>query len=653
MSDDIFDFDFDFDLDFSGGSQTDSSPVSQALVKLANNQPGEALPFIERAKSETGDTPLVRHLTALTLARMGRVVPAIRILETAHAKSPNAFEHAEVLAALFALVGERVESVYYAKLSSALKKEYPEYALVPEWLVSFGVSFMMAEENPLADNAVLLMNDGDYDAAAENFIDAIDLNSSDVRAWQGLVDVNKKRRRPGDSLRAAEALAAVEEDNADHLRELCSCQLDLGLTEQAWETANRALTAAGPDPEIARMLPALVRYDGSAPTELGVQLSHAWYNLLNVSPQPLTVTPRQNEIERFRVGILSGQIRSGTERVAVLSTVEECIGRAAELHYYSNVQSEDSVSRRLRRAAVRWRNISRMDDDTVAEIIRNDEIQILIDLDGFGWTGRPGVTARRPAPVVLCAFGQPGALPGDHPMIMALGEPGLPGYEGNADRTVQIPQGLSTWPLYVKPSGEQDRPRTGRILIDGPVGRISGQFAMDLSRAVKEGMSGSIVLRGDDPEDAIALEHLVQRFADAGLDISNIERISGHMPLDQVLATVDLLVDTWPVPSTEAAFSALRYGLPVVTRAPENPANATVSSLLASLGLQELIADGRDAFAGLLVRLTSNDGELEATRSRIAQALDVASGLDVRLQRGRAFAALFDELLEKAKAEQK
>lgn len=652
MSDDTFDFDFDFDLDFSGGGAEDSSPVTQVLEQLAHNRPADAVPLIEQVKGESGDTPLVRHLTALTLARMGRVVPAIRLLEAAHAKSPNAFEHVEVLAALFALVGERVESVYYAKLSTALGRKYPEYALVPEWLVSFGISLMMAEENPLADNAVLLMNDGDYDAAADNFIDAIDLNNNDVRAWQGLVDVNRKRKRPGDSLRAAEALASIDEENPKFLKELCRCYLDLGLINEAWETANRALSAAGPDPEIASMLPALVRYDASAPLELAEQLASAWFGLLNPTVEEVPVTPRPSDDQRFRVGVVSGQFRSGGEKAALLSTVEECIGRAAELYYYANVENEDAVSRRLRRSAVRWRNITKMDDDTVAQIIRNDEVQVLIDLDGFGWGGRPGIAAQRPAPVVLCAFGLPGALPGDHPLTLALGEPGLPGMTDGDPRAAVVQEGISTWPLYVKPAFDASRPPSGRVLIDGPTARLSGSFLADIAHAVASGLQGSLILRGDTLDDPIALEYLAQRCGDAGLDVALLERVSGLAPLEQTVQHVDVLIDTWPNPSTEAAMTALRYGIPVISKAPENPANATVSSLLYSLGLSEFVAGDRDELAELAKRLTSDATALSEAREKVRAALEEASGLDVRLKRGRAFADLFDELLEKAKAEQ-
>ncbi|MDW3208003.1 MAG: hypothetical protein R8L07_20905 [Alphaproteobacteria bacterium] len=651
MSDGGSTFDLSFDIP-SGFMMGGNPAVVDCLRCLEEHNTEQALEAVERLKNEQGETPLVRHLLALCICRLGRVVPAIRLLQAAHDESPQAFEHAEVLAALLSLVGQRTEGVYFAKLSTALKPAYPEYRLVPRWLIGFGAAMVIATENPIVENGYLLIQDGAYERAAQDFIDAVDLDRTNVEAWKGLVDVNRLRSRPGNSLRAAEAYASLKADDPWALWTLARCRLEMGLVSEAWETVNEALTLAGPDCAIAQGLPALVRWDENTPQELSRQLSDAWNALANVQPVGVEVHVRESENARFRVGILSGSLKSGSERAALLSTIDESLGRAADLHYYSNSEIEDAVSRRLRRSAQRWRDISRVDDETVATIIQNDEIQVLLDLDGYDWSGRPGVTARMPAPVVLCLFGEPGAVPGAEHGVLALGDPFAPGFSPDMAGGIILDKGLSTWPLYVEPEEMADAaaaPPTMRVLIDADAGRLSSGFLNSVAEAVRKGMSGTLTIRGDDPSDSLATEILSKRFTEAGLSLDTVRRVSRDHPIEGLLAESDLFLDVNPVPSMESALTALRFGIPVLSRMPARPQNAAVASLLYCLGLSDWLPKDDAALADRLAELSQDVPALRAARQQVRKAVTDAGSLDARIARGRAFTALFDRLLAAAK----
>lgn len=645
MSDDIFKLDLDFGFDGGVGGQMDAR-VSDALTLIAMDKTDEALDLIEAVKRERGATALLRHVIALAVVRMGRVVPALRLLREAHQENPDAWEHTEVLASLTAHIGLRSEGIYFAKLSTALKPAYPEYDLVPRWMVSFGIAMMFAEENPLTDQGYALVQDGALDRAADAFVDALDLNREDIAAWRGLVEVNRLRHRSGESLRAAEALVEISEDAEDHLT-LARAELATSRIENAWQSVNNALSIAGPDRDVARALPGLVRYEFTPPDGLARQLAEAWRALADIKPLEPKVSERPNDDTRFRVGVLSGSIHAGSDRAPILSTIEECIGRAADLHFYSNMSIEDAVANRLRRGAMRWRDISRVDDETVARIIMNDEVQVLIDLDGFGFTGRPGVIALRPAPVVLSAFAEPGATATGP----ALGEASMPGFaDGDADAVV-VDASLSTWPLYVKAVAETARPAIegpARILIDGKGGRLSPGFLSILADAIRAGMVGTLTLRGDSLADGLATEMLSERFREAGLDLRTVVCHGAETELGALLADADILLDTAPLPSVEAAFLALRHGVPVLSAQPASAVNAAVVSLLRSLGLEDWVAPSAAAMATRLAELTADPMALRAQQTRVRAAVEQAASLETRIARGRAFADLFDDLLAQA-----
>ena len=70
-----------------------------------------------------------------------------------------------------------------------------------------------------------------------------------------------------------------------------------------------------------------------------------------------------------------------------------------EAFCYSSRAREDEMSGRLRSAADHWRQVERLDDVRLAAMVRNDGVDILVDLAGHTWGHRLLAFARKPAPV--------------------------------------------------------------------------------------------------------------------------------------------------------------------------------------------------------------------------------------------------------------
>jgi tetratricopeptide (TPR) repeat protein len=111
----------------------------------------------------------------------------------------------------------------------------------------------------------------------------------------------------------------------------------------------------------------------------------------------------------LRIGFLSGDLRHH----AVTSFVEPIFARMAgrpglSLHAYHNHLVTDHVSQRLQGYMAQWTEVVGMDDDTLAQRIRDDGIDILVDLSGHTALNRLPVLARKPAPVQVTWIGYPG-----------------------------------------------------------------------------------------------------------------------------------------------------------------------------------------------------------------------------------------------------
>ncbi|MBI3839170.1 MAG: tetratricopeptide repeat protein [Planctomycetia bacterium] len=119
------------------------------------------------------------------------------------------------------------------------------------------------------------------------------------------------------------------------------------------------------------------------------------------SPHPNDRTPDR----RLRVGYVSPHFRGH----AVNFFIEPMLGAhdhtQFEIFCYSGNPFDDAVTARLKAAADHWRDIRDKPDELVAQMVRDDRIDILVDLTGHIGENRLLVFARKPAPIQVTYIG--------------------------------------------------------------------------------------------------------------------------------------------------------------------------------------------------------------------------------------------------------
>ena len=175
---------------------------------------------------------------------------------------------------------------------------------------------------------------------------------------------------------------------------------------------------------------------GLNPSYLQAQSSHimALHSSDRISPEEIAATIREwgarfslehpasvargvrsstDRTETLRVGFISGDFR--THSVAhFFEPILSARDRGAFAYVlYSNSHLQDGVTARLRAYADAWRDVWRLTDDALIELVRTDRIDILVDLSGHTAANRLAVFARRAAPVQVSYLGYP-ASTGSH-----------------------------------------------------------------------------------------------------------------------------------------------------------------------------------------------------------------------------------------------
>jgi protein O-GlcNAc transferase len=346
-----------------------------------------------------------------------------------------------------------------------------------------------------------------------------------------------------------------------------------------------------------------------------------------VTPDPLWRRPIHHHA-KIRLAYLS----AGFHRHPVAHLTSELF----ELHDRSRFEvlaiscgpDDGSAERaRLRRAFDQFHDIGAATDRAAAELIRDLEVDILVDRTGHSKDARPGVLARRAAPIQVNYLGFAGTMGADF-IDYIIADPVVLPFDQQpfvSERIVHLPDCYqvndSTREIAarVPPRRELGLPEHGFVAccfnnnykITAPV--------FDVWMRLLRGIEGSVLwLLQDNPE---AERNLRREAAARGIDPARLV-FAARQPLADHLArqrAADLFLDTLPFNAHTTASDALWAGLPLLTCAGATFAGRVGASLLTAVGLDELVTRSLDDYEALARRLAADRPLLAGLRERLAQ----------------------------------
>jgi protein O-GlcNAc transferase len=352
---------------------------------------------------------------------------------------------------------------------------------------------------------------------------------------------------------------------------------------------------------------------------------------------PFTTWSNRPDPERtLRIGYVSGDFAPHPVALFLRPMLQHCDRARFEVYCYSNTGAENPIATSFQPLVTCWREISGVDDPTVAESIRADAIDILIDLNGHTERNRLGVFARHPAPVQVTWLGY-------------LNTSGLRAMDYRICDSRTDPSGISealhTERLYRMPHTQwcytpwNNVPLIAQPHADEPDALIFGSFnlhikisdlCLDLWARVFHRLPDAriVVLDIDDPH---ARESMIERLVQRGIEASRID-VRGRETIPAYYAAignVDLALDTIPHNGGTTTFDVLWMGVPVVALHGDRGISRSSYSILQSLSLLELIARSPDEYVELNVRLARDREWRNALRSTLRGRLAASPLMDV------------------------
>ena len=353
---------------------------------------------------------------------------------------------------------------------------------------------------------------------------------------------------------------------------------------------------------------------------------------------------------KIRIGYLAGEFRQHATSI-LMTGVFECHDRNRfEVYAFDNGWDDGGDLRQRQNAAFhKIIDISKVGDLEAARIIAENEIDILIDLNGFFGAARQAVFAFKPSPVQVSYLGCPGTMGAEYFDYLIADSWVIPAaseifYD---EKIVRLPHTYQANDLKRKVServftrAEAGLPAQGFVFCCFNNNyKIQPETFSQWMRILQK-VEGSVLwlfetsqasevnLRREAEKRGVRSDRLI--FAKS---LSASEHLARHR-------LADLFLDTLPYNAHTTASDALWMGLPLVTQVGTTFPGRVAASLLSALGVPELITHSPEAYEALAVELALTPSKLKAIREKIISQRETAPLFNTKL-----FTQHFEQALE-------
>ncbi len=327
----------------------------------------------------------------------------------------------------------------------------------------------------------------------------------------------------------------------------------------------------------------------------------------------------------LKVGYLSPDFRLHAVSYFLEPILAHHNRQQVESFCYADVAVPDTMTRHLQGLAQQWRNTVSLPHEALVNLIRQDRIDILIDLNGHVGNNRLAVFARKPAPIQVGYLGYPATtgLPTiDYRLVDAVTDP--PNEPSHySEELVRLKGAFCCYlgPPHLQVETSLPANKNGAVTF-GSLHKLEklNDAVLDLwCQILKDAPGARLLLARDILKGKIA-DKLHRRFRQRGLEDSRIViRQADAFSLQhmRLYEEIDVALDSFPWSGHTTACEALWMGVPVVTLRGRRFAGRMVASVLTCLRLTDLIAETPEEYRRLAVQLANDLPRLAELRGRL------------------------------------
>jgi len=580
--------------------------------------------------------------------RAGRLAEADRIYRQILAQQPNHVDALHLLGTLAVQVGELDAGMELIRRAIRLKPDYAEphsnlgIALkakgqVDEAIASHREAIRLKPDFAAAYNnlGMALADVGQLDEAIAAYGQAIRLKPNVAEMHSNLGNALKDKGQLDEAIASYRQAIRLEPGYAQAQNNL-GALADAGQLDEAIASQRRAIQFKPDFAEAHSNLVSSLHHDPAYDARMIFEELRRW-NQRHAEPLKKFIQPHTNHRDpdrRLRIGYVSPDFRVHVVGQNLLPLLREHDHRQMEIFCYSNVLRPDRLTDELRGFADVWRNIVGLSDSQVVSQIRQDGIDVLVDLALHTGNSRLLIFARKPAPVQVTWLGYCSST-GMDAMDYRLSDPYLDSLDSDlsvySERTVRLPE---TYWCYSVPGPTPDPsppPATAAGYVTfgclNSFAKVS-PAALDLWAEILRAMPQSRLIVHSRP--GTHLNIVRERFAGKGISPDRLE-FPTRRPWHEYVQTygrIDIALDPFPWGGGITTCDALWLGVPVVSLMGRTAVGRGGASILSNVGVAELIARTPQQYVQIATDLANDLPRLAELRRTLRGRMQTSPLMD-------------------------
>ena len=470
---------------------------------------------------------------------------------------------------------------------------------------------------------------GRHAAAIESYRQALVLQPDYVHAHNNLGNMLRELRQYGAAVQSFRTVIALQPDYAQAYNNLANALVDLGDLEGAIDHYRKTIELQPDLMEPYSNLLFILSYREATPPADYLAQALRFGEQATACAQPFTDWPADDLTHRrapsrpLRVGFVSGDLKTHPVGFFLESILAHLDPQRIEAIAYPTRHIEDELTARIKPRFAAWTPLAGLTDEAAARRIRDDRIDILVDLAGHTVHNRLPVFAWRPAPVQvswLGYFASTGLRSIDYVLADRHVVP--------ADEEQQFVERIWRLPdsyLCFTPPAEAVAVSALPMLTHGAVTfgcfnhlmKMNDTVVSAWARILAAVPGSRLFLKAKQLDDAFARRATLQRFAALGIDGTRLI-LEGRSPRSAYLAAyhrVDIALSPFPYPGGTVSVEGLWMGVPVLCCRGDRFLGHLCESLLQSADLADWIATDTDDYVAKAVAFAADPTRLAALRA--------------------------------------
>ncbi len=618
--------------------------------------------YLDALRHEPGHADSL-HILGVYRAQMGELNAAIQLMTAAIASNPHFPDYRYNLAKALELADKNVEAEKEYREVLKLKPAHVD-ALInlshlmlnkpdPEAAIQYAVRALDLQPRSLGahNNLALALNRLDRSEEAEQILlRAMEYKPDSADTLVNLSRVYMRRERYQEAIACLRRAVALNPNLPEALSNLGSALKFEGKLDEALSYFRKALSLA-PNASVHSNLLFTLNYNPGYSAAEVFQEHLAWAqryaNDLTHAAAP--VLPNKDPSRRLRIGYVSPDFKQHPVATFLRPVFANHDMKEFEIYCFSDVSSADDTTRWFEQHCNVWRDIVGKTDEEVAELIRKDRIDILVDLAGHTSGNRLLTFARKPAPVqvsYLGYLGTTGMAAMDYKITDAAMDPVGLTECFHTERLVRLPHSMWCYspPEQAPETASMPAIQRGYVTFGSfnNSAKVTPEVVDAWGRILRALPSARIIMvtKGD----GSVHDYFRGQFARNGIAPERVELLR-RMSLAEYLrlhSEVDITLDTFPYTGGTTSCHSLWMGVPVITLPGNKPFSRSGASILQALGLEDWVANAAAQYVDLAVRRASDIASLQKLRGELRTRMEGSP-----LTNGKEFARAIEAVYRK------